>query len=122
MGLSRVFEISVLRHARFRNNRFAIASRKLGLVFCGAIGGGGFAAATLVRFSDSRMPCVGIGARWNSACVNMTPIHEISDTAAIRSSAAVHHHLEPGGFGFLGGRIVAAPSCIQITLGQQRQS
>src|SRR5262249_59875622 len=34
---------------------------------------------TLVRFSDSRMPWVGIGARLDEMVRELTPIHEISD-------------------------------------------
>src|SRR5260363_427520 len=34
---------------------------------------------TLVRFSDSRMPCVGIGARLALMVRELTPIQEISD-------------------------------------------
>src|ERR1700688_2715650 len=34
---------------------------------------------TLVRFSESRIPCVGIGARLELRVRELTPIHEISD-------------------------------------------
>src|SRR4051812_10302039 len=34
---------------------------------------------TLVRFSESRMPWVGIGARFELSVRELTPIHEISE-------------------------------------------
>src|SRR3954449_1102124 len=74
---------------------------------------------TLIRLSDSRMPCVGIGARFELSVRELTPIHEISDDSRPYSIFGQRFitTLRPAASAFAAAASSRAPSCIQITFG-----
>src|SRR5690242_12393786 len=74
---------------------------------------------TLVRFSESRMPCVGIGARLEEMVRELTPIHEISDDNRPHSIFGQRFitTLMPTASAFSAAASSRPPSCIQITFG-----
>src|SRR6516164_10509556 len=74
---------------------------------------------TLVRFSESRMPWVGIGARLALMVRELTPIHEISDDRRPYSIFGQRFitTLTPAASAFSAAASSRPPSCIQITLG-----
>src|SRR3984885_15345978 len=75
---------------------------------------------TLVRFSESRMPWVGTGARFELSVRELTPIQEISEDS--RPYSILGHRfmttLRPAASAFSAAASSRAPSCIQITLGR----
>ena len=73
----------------------------------------------LVRLSDSRMPCVGIGARLALMVRELTPIQEISDDSRPYSIFGQRFitTLIPAASAFAAAASSRAPSCIQITFG-----
>src|ERR1700743_3191971 len=74
---------------------------------------------TLIRFSDSRIPWVGIGARFELSVRELTPIHEISDDKRPYSIFGQRFitTLSPAASAFAAAASSRAPSCIQITFG-----
>src|SRR3981081_4628335 len=74
---------------------------------------------TLIRFNESRMPWVGIGARLELSVRELTPIHEISDDNRPYSIFGQRFitTLSPAASAFSAAASSRAPSCIQITLG-----
>src|SRR6195256_3282247 len=72
---------------------------------------------TLIRFNDSRMPWVGIGARLELSVRELTPIHEISDDNRPYSIFGQRFMttLRPPASAFAAAASSRAPSCIQIT-------
>src|SRR6201984_2878548 len=74
---------------------------------------------TLVRLSESRMPCVGIGARLALMVRELTPIQEISDDSRPYSSFGQRFitTFSPAVSAFAAASSSRAPSCIQITFG-----
>src|SRR6201996_5223181 len=74
---------------------------------------------TLIRFSDSRMPWVGIGARFELSVRELTPIQEISDDSRPYSIFGQRFitTLMPAASAFAAAASSRAPSCIQITFG-----
>src|ERR1700710_644545 len=75
---------------------------------------------TLVRLSDSRMPLVGIGARFELSVREFTPIQEISDDSRPYSIFGQRFMttLIPAASALLAAASSRAPSCIQITFGK----
>src|SRR5215211_1526216 len=73
----------------------------------------------LIRFSDSRWPCVGIGARFELSVRELTPIQEISDDSRPYSIFGQRFitTLMPAASAFAAAASSRAPSCIQITFG-----
>src|SRR3954470_22439218 len=73
----------------------------------------------LVRFSDSRIPCVGIGAGFELSVRELTPIHEISDDSRPYSIFGQRFitTLIPAASALAAAASSRAPSCIQITFG-----
>ena len=104
---------------RCRNIRFAFASGEVVLVLGGAVGRCGLAAADALRFSDSRMPCVGIGARLELSVRELTPIQEISEDSRPYSIFGQRFitTLMPAASAFAAAASLRTPSCIQITFG-----
>jgi hypothetical protein len=74
---------------------------------------------TLIRSSESRMPSVGIGARFELIVREFTPIHEISDDSRPYSILGQRFitTLSPAASAFSAAASSRAPSCIQMTLG-----
>src|ERR1700751_6122680 len=74
---------------------------------------------TLVRLSESRMPCVGIGARLALMVRELTPIQEISDDSRPYSIFGQRFitTLMPRASAFAAASSSRPPSCIQITFG-----
>src|SRR5215472_17876201 len=74
---------------------------------------------TLVRLSDSRMPCVGIGARLEEMVRELTPIQEISEDRRPHSIFGQRFitTLIPAASAFSAAASSRPPSCIQITFG-----
>src|SRR5437899_13036165 len=74
---------------------------------------------TLIRFNESRMPWVGIGARFELSVRELTPIHEISEDSRPYSIFGQRFMttLRPAASAFAAAALSRAPSCIQITLG-----
>src|SRR5262249_13562282 len=74
---------------------------------------------TLTRLSDSRMPCVGIGARLELSVRELTPIQAISDDRRPYSIFGQRFitTLIPAASAFAAAASSRAPSCIQITFG-----
>src|SRR5436305_3386985 len=74
---------------------------------------------TLLRSSDSRMPCVGSGARLELSVRELTPIHEISDDNRPYSIFGPRFitTFSPAASAFAAAASSRAPSCIQITFG-----
>src|SRR6202035_721369 len=74
---------------------------------------------TLIRFSDSRMPWVGIGARFELSVRELTPIQEISEDSRPYSIFGQRFitTLRPAASAFSAAASSRAPSCIQITFG-----
>src|SRR5215831_10064620 len=75
---------------------------------------------TLIRFSESRMPCVGIGARLALIVRELTPIQEISEDKRPYSILGQRFitTLIPAASAFAAARSSRPPSCIQITFGK----
>src|SRR5579863_2992230 len=75
---------------------------------------------TLVRPSDSRMPCVGIGARLELKVREFTPIQDISEDSRPYSIFGQRFitTLIPAASAFSAAASSRAPSCIQITFGR----
>src|SRR5215217_5952482 len=73
----------------------------------------------LVRFNDSRMHCVGIGARFELSVREFTPLHELSDDRRPYSIFGQRFMttLRPAASALAAAASSRAPSCIQITLG-----
>lgn len=83
---NRVFETSVA-DVRSRNDCSQLRQEVSVLFFAARDQAVVSPPPTLMRFSDNRMPCVGIGARFELSVLELTPIQEISETAGhIRSS------------------------------------
>src|SRR5215470_3939699 len=74
---------------------------------------------TLVRFSESRMPWVGIGARLALMVRELTPIQEISDDRRPHSILGQRFitTFSPTASALAAAASSRAPSCIQITFG-----
>src|SRR5207249_12004179 len=74
---------------------------------------------TLTRLSDSRMPCVGIGARLELSVRELTPIQAISDDSLPYSILGQRFitTLMPAASAFAAAASSRAPSCIQIPFG-----
>src|SRR5882757_5050191 len=74
---------------------------------------------TLVRFNESRMPWVGIGARFELSVRELTPIQEISEDRRPYSIFGQRFMttLRPAASAFAAAASSRAPSCIQITFG-----
>src|SRR5215472_9955799 len=74
---------------------------------------------TLIRFSESRMPCVGIGARFAEMVRELTPIQEISDDKRPHSIFGQRFitTFTPAASALAAAASSRAPSCIQITFG-----
>src|SRR6202042_2224921 len=74
---------------------------------------------TLIRFSESRMPWVGTGARFELSVRELTPIHEISDDSRPYSILGQRFitTLSPAASAFAAAASSRAPSCIQIIFG-----
>src|SRR6185437_11555246 len=74
---------------------------------------------TLVRFSESRMPWVGTGARFELSVRELTPIQEISDESRPYSILGQRFTttLRPAASAFAAAWSSRAPSCIQMILG-----
>src|SRR5438128_1806965 len=74
---------------------------------------------TLTRLSDSRIPCVGTGARLELSVRELTPIQAISDDSLPYSIFGQRFitTLIPAASAFAAAASSRAPSCIQITLG-----
>src|SRR5712671_891165 len=74
---------------------------------------------TLIRFNESRMPWVGIGARFELSVRELTPIHEISEDSRPYSILGQRFMttLRPAASALAAAKSSRAPSCIQITLG-----
>src|ERR1700676_697449 len=74
----------------------------------------------LIRFSESRMPWVGIGARFELSVRELTPIQEISEDSRPYSIFGQRFitTLRPAAFAFSAAASSRAPSCIQITFGR----
>src|SRR4051794_39396277 len=74
---------------------------------------------TLDRFSDRRMPSVGIGARFELSVRELTPIQEISEDSRPYSIFGQRFitTLIPAASAFSAAASSRAPSCIQITFG-----
>src|SRR5262249_60506270 len=74
---------------------------------------------TLMRLSDSRMPCVGIGARLEEMVRELTPIQEISDDSRPYSIFGQRFitTLMPAASPFSAAASSRPPSCVQITFG-----
>ena len=73
----------------------------------------------LVRPSESRMPCVGIGARLELKVREFTPIHDISEDSRPYSIFGQRFitTFMPAASAFSAAASSRAPSCIQITFG-----
>src|SRR5260370_41477573 len=73
----------------------------------------------LMRLSDSRMPLVGIGARFELSVRELTPIQEISDDSRPYSIFGQRFitTLSPAASALAAAASSRAPSCIQITFG-----
>src|SRR6202045_5540408 len=74
---------------------------------------------TLIRFSESRMPWVGTGARFELSVRELTPIHEISEDNLPYSIFGQRFMttLRPAASPLAAAPTPRAPSCIQITFG-----
>src|ERR1700716_4035822 len=74
---------------------------------------------TLVRLSESRMPWVGIGARFELRVRELTPIHEISEDSRPYSIFGQRFMttLRPAASAFAAAASSRAPSCIQMIFG-----
>ena len=74
---------------------------------------------TLIRFSESRMPWVGTGARLELSVRELTPIHEISEDSRPYSIFGQRFMttLIPAASALAAAASSRAPSCIQITFG-----
>jgi len=74
---------------------------------------------TLIRLSDSRMPWVGIGARFELRVRELTPIQEISEDSRPYSIFGQRFitTLIPAASALAAAASSRAPSCIQITFG-----
>src|ERR1700727_780664 len=85
--------------SRSRNNRFAFASRKVALVFRGAIGGGGLAAtdAHPVQRQPHALGRNGRAFRAQRARIDAHPRNLRGQPAIFDLRAAVHDDLETGG-------------------------
>src|SRR6516162_8926865 len=102
---------TILRHPRHEGSLLFFAARSEAAVA---------PPPTLVRFSESRMPCVGIGARLALMVRELTPIQEISDD---RRPYSIFGQRFMTTFTPEASAIAAAassrpPSCIQITFGK----
>src|SRR5947208_10248646 len=73
----------------------------------------------LMRLSDSRMPLVGIGARFELSVRELTPIQEISEDKRPYSIFGQRFitTLRPAASALAAAASSRAPSCIQITFG-----
>src|SRR6195952_3875422 len=73
----------------------------------------------LMRLSDSRMPLVGIGARFELRVRELTPIQEISDDSRPYSIFGQRFitTLIPAASAFVAAASSRAPSCIQMIFG-----
>src|ERR1700745_1766694 len=74
---------------------------------------------TLMRLRESRMPCVGSGARLALMVRELTPIHEISDDNRPYSIFGQRFitTFSPAASALAAASSSRAPSCIQITFG-----
>src|SRR5439155_3213459 len=100
---------------RYRKNRYVgsflfFAARSEALVW---------PPLTLIRFNESRMPWVGIGARFELIVLELTPIHEISEDSRPYSIFGQRFMttLRPAASAFAAAKSSRAPSCIQTTFG-----
>src|SRR6185295_2489725 len=105
--------------SHLRNNHLAMHHVRSFLSFAARSDAAVEPPPTLIRFSDSRMPWVGTGARFELSVRELTPIQEISDDSRPYSIFGQRFitTLMPAASAFSAAASSRAPSCIQITLG-----
>src|ERR1700716_3112357 len=108
-SLCRVLE-TIVSHSRQVGSFLFFAARSEALVW---------PPPTLIRFSESRMPWVGTGARFELSVRELTPIQDISEDSRPYSILGQRFMTTfmPAASAFAAAASSRAPSCIQITFG-----